>query len=46
MKELIRENMGMIITLLVVFVSGMGIGGAITDVINDWNPKSKNKPKD
>lgn len=40
-KDIVKENWIEITTYVFIFLCGFGAGGAITDAINEWNPKKK-----
>ena len=39
--DVLKENLATAVMIIIVFVGGVGIGAAITDAINSWNPKDK-----
>ena len=43
MIEYFKSDIGFIISMLVVFVSGIGIGAAITDAINNMKEDDKHE---
>lgn len=40
MIEYFKSEIGLIISMFVVFVSGIGIGAGITDALNRWEGES------
>jgi len=46
MKEIIKDNLIMIMTCAFMFLSGVGIGAAITDAINRWDGGNDNESND
>ena len=46
MIEYFKSEIGLIISMFVVFVSGIGIGAGITDAIYEWKPRRRGKDED
>ena len=45
MIEYFKSEIGLIISMFVVFVSGIGIGAGITDAIDRWENKDDDKTR-
>ena len=45
MIEYFKSEIGLIISMFVVFVSGIGIGAAITDALDRWENKDNDKTR-
>lgn len=45
MIEYFKSEMGLIISMFVVFVSGIGIGAAITEAFGRWENKDDDKTR-
>ena len=41
MIEYFKSDIGFLISMFVVFVTGVGIGAGITDAINEWKGKDE-----
>lgn len=41
MIEYFKSDIGYLVSMFVVFVSGIGVGAGITDAIYEWKPKKK-----
>jgi len=43
--ELFKENWQMILMCGFIFLNGVAIGAAVTDAINSWEPKRREKKR-